>query len=85
MYSIHLLGALPEMRKVPISFVISACTAIHIEHLGSHSKFFMKFYFFTILRKYVEKFQVLLQYYKNNEYFTRRRMYFWDSTSLNST
>jgi hypothetical protein len=50
-YSIPLLGALPKLRKVAISFVISACPAVHMEHLGSHSTDFHEILFFEHFAK----------------------------------
>jgi hypothetical protein len=60
------------MRKVNISFVMSVCPSVLMEHLGCHVKEFHEIAHLIIFRKYVEKFQVSLKSDKNKGYFTWR-------------
>lgn len=48
---IPLLGSLPELRKVVISFVMFACPAVRMEHLGSHTTDFHEILFFYHIAK----------------------------------
>jgi hypothetical protein len=62
------------MRKATISVIMSVRLSVHIsarmEQLGFHCKNFHEILHLSILRKSVEKIQVLLKSDKNNSYFT---------------
>jgi len=50
-YSIFLLEALPKLRNVTISFVMSASPAVLMGHLGSHSTEFHEILIFDHFAK----------------------------------
>jgi len=53
-----------------------------MEQLSSHWTDFHEIWYMIICPKSVEKIQISLKYYKNNRHFIRRRLYFYDNTSL---
>ena len=65
-----ILGAFEKWRKTTISFVMSVCSSVRMEQLGSHWMDFSKIWYLIIFRKSVEKIQVSLRSRKNNGYFT---------------
>ena len=69
------LGALAELRKTTISFVMPVRPSVRMEQLDSHWKDFHEIWYLIIFRKSVEKIQVPLKSAKNNGYFTWRPIY----------
>jgi hypothetical protein len=80
------LGAFVNPRKITVSFVMSVmfvylsaacltvCLSVRMEKFNCHWTNFHEIWYLNIFRKSVEKIEVLLRYYKNNRYFTRRCM-----------
>jgi hypothetical protein len=58
------LGTLAKLRKTTISYVMSVRPSVRVEQLGSHWTDFRDY--ISILRKSVEKIQVLLKSYQTN-------------------
>ena len=56
-----ILGAFEKWRKTTISFVMSVCSSVRMEQLGSHWMDFSKIWYLIIFRKSVEKIQVSLR------------------------
>ena len=80
-------GAFAELRKTIISFVMSASPPIPSSVCPHGTTLlptdgFSRNFSLSIFRKSVEKIQVSLKYYKNNEYFTWRPIYIFDDISL---
>ena len=97
-FFVMFLGAFAILRKATISFVmsvclsvccLSVCSSVHpslrMKQLDSHWKDFHAIWYLNIFRKTVEKIQASLKSDKNNRYFTWRRLYIYDSISLNSS
>ena len=66
------MGAFAKLRQAAarISFVASACPAVHMGQLSSHWTDFHDILYFGVLRKSVEKTQVPLQIGPEFGYFT---------------
>jgi flagellar biosynthesis protein FliQ len=84
-----ILGALTELWKMTISFIMSACCLsvrvfISGEQLGSHWMDFCEIRYLSIFKKIYEEFQVLLKSDKNNGYCAWRAMYVFDHIAPNS-
>jgi hypothetical protein len=79
-----LLGVFTKLRKATVTFIMSVCLSIWLEHLGSHWMAFHESSYLSIFRKSVEKIQVSLKSDKNNGHFMWRPMYIYN-ISLNST
>ena len=73
-----------ELQKVTISFIMSVCPLVHMEHLSSHWTDFHEIWYLGIFLKSAEKIQVQLKSDKNKRYFTWRLMYICD-ISLSSS
>ena len=73
------LGALAELRKTTISFVMPVRPSVRMEQLDSHWKDFYDIWYLKIIRKSVEKIHVLLKSDTNNVYFTLRPIYIFSS------
>jgi hypothetical protein len=58
---------------------LSVCLFVRMKQLGSQWKDFRDILYLSIFRNSVEKIQVSLKSGINNGYFTRRRMYIYDS------
>jgi hypothetical protein len=56
------LGAFAKLRNVTIGFVMSVCLSVRMDQLGSHWADFHEIWYFSILRKTVEKF---LKFHEN--------------------
>ena len=76
--------ALAKLRKATISFIMSVCLSVRMEQLGFHWTDCHEIWYFSILWKSVEKFQVSLKSDTNNGYFAWRPMHINDSILLNS-
>ena len=66
------LGAVANLRKATISFVVCVCLSVRMEQLGFHWADFCEILYFRIFRKSVKEIQVLFKSDKNNGYFTWR-------------
>ena len=64
------LGAVEELRKATISFVMSLRLSVHMEQLGSHWTDFDETLYLNCFQKRVEKTQVSSKSDKINGYFT---------------
>jgi len=64
------LDAFAELRKAITSFIMSVCSSVAMEQLGSHMKNFHELRYLRICRKYVENIQVSSKSDKNNGFFT---------------
>jgi len=64
------LGAVANLRKATISFVVCVCLSVRMEQLGFHWADFCEILYFRIFRKSVKEIQVLFKSDKNNGYFT---------------
>ena len=82
--SFILLGTFAKWRKATVRFIILSVT-VRMEQLGYHWKGYHEIWYGRIFRKSIENVQVSLKFNKNNEYFTWRPMYIYDSISLNSS
>jgi hypothetical protein len=58
----NILEAFAKSRKATVSFVLSVCSSIRMEQLGSHWTDFHEIWFLSIFRKYVGKIQVSLKF-----------------------
>ena len=77
---------LRRFRKITtIRFVMSVCPPIRMEQLGSYWTDFYEIWYLRILRKFIEKDQVSLQYDKNSGYCTWSPRYIYDNISVNSS
>ena len=79
------LGAFAKLHKATISFVMSVCSSVRIEQLGSHWTDFHEIWYMSIFRKSVEKIQVSLRSDKNSGYFIRSPIHIFDNISLSSS
>jgi hypothetical protein len=70
MVSKHILGAFAKLPKATMSFVMSVCPSVCMEHLGSHETNFYEIWLFSIFRKSVEEIEVSLKSEKKNGDFT---------------
>jgi hypothetical protein len=77
-----LSGVYAKLRIAAVSSCPSACPSVRIKQLGSHWTDFHEIWYLIIFRNYVEKIQFSLKCDNNNVYFTWRRMYIYDSTSV---
>jgi hypothetical protein len=66
---LRFLGAFAKLRQATVSFVMSVCPSIRVDQLGSQWMNFHVISYLSVLHKFVEKFQVLLQSDMNNGYF----------------
>ena len=55
-----------KLQKVTISFIMSVCPPVHVEHLGSHWIDFHEIWYLNIFKKIVEKTEVSLISDENN-------------------
>jgi hypothetical protein len=79
------LGAIAKSSKATIWFFISVRLSVRLHGTTrSHCKDFHEIGFLSILRKPVQKIQVLLKFDKHNGYFTLRPIYIFDYISLDS-
>ena len=70
------LGTFAKLRKATLSFVISACPSVRPHGTSRHPlDWFHEIWYLNLFRKFVEKFEVLLKFDKNNGYLSWRRMY----------
>jgi hypothetical protein len=60
------LGALAQLRKATISFVMSVCPSVCTEELCSHWNGFHEIWYLSVFLKSVRKIQVSLKTDKNN-------------------
>jgi hypothetical protein len=85
----NILGAFAALQKATISFVVSVCLSVslpRIEKLAHNGRMFIKFdicAFFLI--KSVQKVLAWLKSDRNSVYFTWRRIYTFDSISIDSS
>jgi hypothetical protein len=77
-----LLGAFAELRKAAISFLRPSA---RIEQLGSHWTDLHEVCCLKMFLTSVERGEVTLKSDKDNGYFTRRPVFIYDDTSLNSS
>jgi hypothetical protein len=89
---ITFVDAFAELRKSAISFVISDRFSVCESVLSSAwnnsaptGRIFIKFDIWVFFLTYFRKIHVILKYYKNAGYFTRRLMHICDEISLNSS
>ena len=80
---VHFLGAIANLQKAAVSFIMSACLSTNVEQLGLHGTDFHKIWYLNVFKKSVQKIKVLLKRDKNNWYFTWRPTYIDDHISLN--
>jgi len=62
------LGTFEKLWKMTISFVISVCTSVSMERLGSHWKDFHEIWYLRVFWKFLTKIQVSLKSDKNKGY-----------------
>ena len=80
-----LIGSFAILRKATICFIMSVCTSVHMEHLGSHSMDFHEFWHVSIFRISVDKNVTSLTSHNCNVYFTWRPKYLFGHISLSSS
>ena len=82
------LGTVAKLRKATIIFDMSVSLSVRpsvrMEQLCFYRKDFHEIWDYGIFLKSVEKIQASLKPDKNNEHFTLRPMYIYDSMSLSS-
>jgi hypothetical protein len=76
------LGVFANCEK---RLLASSCLSGRMEQLGPHLTDFHEIWYSSVFRKPVEKIHVSLKSDKNNGYFTWRRLYIYNSISLNSS
>jgi hypothetical protein len=65
MWSLLFLGALAELRKATVSFVMSVGLYVRVKHLGCHWREIQEIWYSNIFFNYVDKIQVSLKSNKN--------------------
>ena len=80
-----LIRRVRRIAKNDCELRIAVCLPVRMEQLGSDWTDFHEIWYFSIVRKSVEKIDVLLKSDNNNEYFTWRPMYIYDNVSLISS
>ena len=83
--NVQFLSACSEFQKATIGFVMPVCPSPCMEKLGSNWKNFYEFWYWSILRKSVEKIQVSLKSGENNRNFTLIPICAFDHISLSSS
>ena len=73
-----------QYRRLSASSYLSSVSPSAWNNSAFAGRIFMKFDIGGFFETFVEKIQVSLKSHKNNEYFTRKRLYTYDSISLNS-
>ena len=69
------LGAFAKLLKATVNFVMTVCSSVRVEQLGSRRTDFHEIWYLSALRNSVEKIQFSLKAGKNNVYFTWRPVY----------
>ena len=83
------LAAFTKLRKSAINCVMSVCTCTSVSlsawnNSAPTGRIFLKFGICVFFQKSVKKIQVLLRCDGKIGYFTRRRIYIYDTISLNN-
>jgi len=83
--NVEVLCAFPKWRKATITFVMSVCPSVLMEHPGFYwTDFFNEILYLNVFR-YAEKIQVSLESDESNGYFTFRSKHILDHRLLSSS